>query len=49
MCVGEGRVVVMVMCWWVCGCVNEVCMKVNGCGDMCVGVGWVCVWGCGWG
>ena len=41
---GEGRVVVMVVCWWVCRCVNEVSMEVAGCGDRCVfgGVGgWV--------
>ena len=35
------------MCWWVCGCVNEVCMEFTGCGTGCVGVGWVCIWGCG--
>ena len=33
---------------WVCGCVNEVCMELTGCGDGCAGVGWVCVWRCGW-
>ena len=26
------------MCWWVCGCVNEVCMEFIACGDGCVGV-----------
>ena len=37
--------------WWVCGCVNDVCMEVTGCGDGCVGFGvgvcsgkWVCEW-----
>ena len=34
------------VCSWVCGCVNEVCMVVTGCGDGCVGMfgrvgGWV--------
>ena len=24
------------MCWWVCGCVNEVCIAVLGCGNGCV-------------
>ena len=43
-CVSEGREVVMGCVGWVCGYVNEVCMEVTGC----VGVGWVCVWGCGW-
>ena len=34
--------------WWRSGgSVNEVCMAVTGCGDGCVGVGWVCVWGVG--
>ena len=39
LCVGEGRVVVMVLC--VGESVNEVCMEVCGCGDGCLGVGWV--------
>ena len=26
---------------WVCGCVNEVCKEVTGCGDGCVGGGCV--------
>ena len=42
---GESKVVVMtVVCWWVCGCVNEVYIEVTGCGGGCVsrGVGgWV--------
>ena len=40
-CLGEARVMVRVICelCWVCGCVNEVCMEVTGCGDGCVGVG----------
>ena len=33
------------MCWWVCRCVNEVCMAITGCGDGCVGVGGMCVSG----
>ena len=45
MCVGEGRVVVMVVC--VGGSVNEVCMEVTGCGDGCVGGGMGVCWGVG--
>ena len=49
MCVVKGRVVVMVV--YVggsyCRCVNDVCMEVTECGVGCVGVGWVCVCGCG--
>ena len=42
---GKGRVVVMVVCtcWWVCGCVNDVCMEVTGCWDGYVGAEVVCV------
>ena len=32
---------------WVCGCVDGVYMGLTWCGKGCVGVGWVCVWGCG--
>ena len=47
MCVGKGRVCGDGgMCWGVCGCVNEMCMEVTGCGDGCVGVG-VGVFVCG--
>ena len=46
-CVGESRVVVMVVCWWVCGYVNMVWEGwVWGCVG--AGVGWVCVRECGW-
>ena len=38
------------MRWWVCRCVNEVCMEVTGCGWGFWGWGWVfvCVCVCGW-
>ena len=39
---GDGGV-----CWWVFGCVNEVCMEVTECGDMCAGGGGGCVYGGG--
>ena len=42
--VGDGRV-----CWWVCGCVNEVYMEFTECGDgLLVWGGPVCILRCGW-
>ena len=43
--VGEGRVVVI--CWWLCQCINEGCVEVTGCGEGCIGyVYGVCVGVC---
>ena len=46
MCVGEGGVVVIMVC--VGGSGNEVCMEITRCGDGCVGVGVGVCLGCGW-